>query len=97
MSQYRLTDEADNDLIEIWLHISQDNLEAADKFLATLVEKFSLLVGQPKIGRARPELAPRMRSFPTGSYVVFYRTLTDGIEIVRILHSRRDVENVFDN
>ena len=97
MSQYRLSDEADNDLIEIWLHISQDDLEAADKFLVTLVEKFSLLSGQPKIGRARPELAPRIRSFPTGRYIIFYRPMSDGIEIVRILHSRRDVENVFDN
>jgi toxin ParE1/3/4 len=97
MSQYRLTEEADNDLIEIWLHISQDNLESADKFLETLVEKFALLAGQPKIGRARPELAPRLRSFPAGRYIIFYRLIPDGVEIARILHSRRDIESVFEN
>ena len=97
MSQYRLTEEADHDLIEIWLHISHDNLAAADTFLATLVSKFALLAQQPKIGRVRPELAPRLRSFPADRYIIFYRLIPDGIEIARILHSRRDLESLFEN
>ncbi len=97
MSEYRLTEAAEEDLIEIWLHISEDNTDAADRFLTLLAEKFSLLATQPKIGRTRPELAPRIRSFPNGNYIVFYRPIQHGIEIARVLHSRRDIEKVFEN
>jgi toxin ParE1/3/4 len=47
------------------------------------------------IGRSRDELAPGMRSFPVGRYVVFYLPLDDGIDVVRVLHGARDIETVF--
>jgi len=37
-----------------------------------------------------------MQSFPYGRYVIFYRALTDAIQIVRILHGARDIENIFE-
>ena len=37
---------------------------------------------QPKMGRAREELASGLRSFPVRRYVVFYCPLVDGIEVV---------------
>ena len=47
------------------------------------------------LGRARPDLvsdiAANLRSFPTTSYVLYYRPMTDSIELVRVLHSARDV------
>jgi plasmid stabilization system protein ParE len=32
---------------------------------------------------------------PVHPYVVFYRVRNDGIEIVRVLHGRRDVASIF--
>ena len=95
MKQYHLTEEADNDLIELWLHVSQNDLEAADSLLAKFVRKFELLAKQPLIGRLRPEFAPNLRSFIEGRYVVFYRLAPSGIEIVRIIHSARDMGAIF--
>jgi len=37
-----------------------------------------------------------MRSFPFGRYVIFYVPLEDGIDVVRVLHSARDIDAVFD-
>jgi toxin ParE1/3/4 len=54
-----------------------------------------LVATQPHIGRARPELAPELRSVPEGRYVMFYRPLPDGVEIVRVLHGARDLDSVF--
>jgi toxin ParE1/3/4 len=71
MSRYRLTEQARQDLDEIWLHIVEDNPTAADHFLDILYEKFILLAGQPLLGRLRPELAPNLRSVPVGTYVIF--------------------------
>ena len=45
MSRYRLTEQARQDLDEIWLYIAEDNPTAADHFLDTLYEKFVLVAG----------------------------------------------------
>jgi toxin ParE1/3/4 len=36
-----------------------------------------------------------MRGFPVGNYVIFYRDTSEHIEIVRVLHGARDIENLF--
>ncbi len=43
----------------------------------------------------RPELGEGIRSFPSGNYVIFYRTVEGGIEIMRVLHGARDIEKIF--
>ncbi len=47
------------------------------------------------MGRARDELSPGVRSMPFGRYVIFYEPLDDGIDVVRVLHSARDVDAQF--
>jgi len=42
--------------------------------------------------RARPELAPGVRSWPTSTlYVLFYLADKQGITVVRVLHHGRDL------
>lgn len=53
--------------------------------------KFALLATQPHMGRLRPELMPGLRSFPVRRYIVFYLGHEDGITLLRVLHSARDV------
>lgn len=53
--------------------------------------KFKLLSAQPGIGRVRDDLMPELQSFPFERYVIFYRKVSGGIEIIRVLHSARDV------
>lgn len=43
------------------------------------------------MGRKVEELAPNLRSFPIGSYLIFYRPIEDGIQLIRILHGARDI------
>ncbi|WP_008538835.1 type II toxin-antitoxin system RelE/ParE family toxin [Bradyrhizobium sp. CCGE-LA001] len=33
-----------------------------------------------------------LRSFPVGNYVIFYIPLPDGVEIVRVMHGRLDID-----
>jgi toxin ParE1/3/4 len=47
------------------------------------------------MGRAREELAADLRSFPFGRYVIFYMPVQDSIDVVRVLHSARDVDAAF--
>ncbi len=95
MSRYRLSKQSCSDLDDIWLYIASDNLTAADRFVDELVGKFQRLATEPGIGRTREELAESLRSFPVGNYVIFYRALPDGIEVVRVLSGFRDLPNAF--
>ena len=41
------------------------------------------------------KLLPGLQSFSIGNYVVFYREIKDGIDVIRVLRSSRDVEGIF--
>ena len=86
---------AEADIFEIWDYIADDSLAAADRWVDRLDEQFRLLAAQPMMGRARDELAPGVRSFPFGRYVVFYVPRDGGIDVVRVLHGARDIDAVF--
>lgn len=96
MNRYRVSGRARTDLDEIWLYIAQDNINAADKLIQTIVLRFTKLAHLPDLGRRREELAPRLRSFPVGRFVIFYRQMNHGIEIVRVLHGTRDLPPLFE-
>ena len=87
---------AGTDIDEIWDYIAEDSMVAADAWVDRLDEKLRLLASQPLMGRTRDELAPGVRSLPFGRYVIFYLPLHDGIDVVRVLHSARDIESIFE-
>ena len=86
---------AEADVLEIWDYIADDGIAAADRWVDRLDEQFQVLAMQPMMGRARDELAPGVRSFPFGRYVVFYLPLDGGIDVVRVLHGARDIDAAF--
>jgi toxin ParE1/3/4 len=92
MKQPRLTDRAEADLEECWLHIARDDPCSATRFIETILEKCELLAEQPGIGRRRGDLSPDLRSFVVGRYLILYRPIDDGIEVVRVLHGARNIE-----
>lgn len=83
------------DILDVWGHIAEDSIEQADRWVDKLGEKFEIIATQPLMGRARNELAANVRSFPFGRYVIFYSPNEDGIDVVRVLHSARDIDAVF--
>jgi toxin ParE1/3/4 len=89
------TPRAELDLIEIAAYIEADNPAAADRLLDTFEEKFRLLSQFPGFGQQRDDLAASLRSFPVGSYVVFYLPLSDGIDVIRVLHGARNIRRLF--
>jgi len=85
---------AERDLDDIWFHIAMDNQTAADRLLDAFMTRARLVATQPNMGYARPELAPELRSFSVGQYVIFYNPLPDGIELVRVRHGKRDLNSL---
>ncbi len=96
MNRYRVSDAARSDLDEIWFYIGQDNTDAADRLVRAIVARFSVLASVPEAGRQRAELSAGLRSVSVGNYVIFYRAMKNGIEIVRVLHGARDFPPMFE-
>ncbi|MFQ5674157.1 MAG: type II toxin-antitoxin system RelE/ParE family toxin [Nitrospinales bacterium] len=84
---------AENDLLGIWLFIAEDSIKHADRFLSKIEKKCQALAAQPYMGQSREELAPGLRSFPVGDYVIFYRPTKRGIVIVRVLNAAMDTRS----
>jgi toxin ParE1/3/4 len=92
---YVLTGQAKKDLDEINEFIAEDDPQAANRFLDAFAQKSQMLVQFPEIGRCWDDIVPPLRSFPLGKYLIFYRPIQEGVEIVRILSGYRDFEAIF--
>lgn len=86
---------AELDLLDIWNYIADDSPDRADDFLDRIESKLITLAQNSGLGRKRPDLLPDLRSFPIDNYVVFYQQIEDGIDVIRLLHGSRDIEEVF--
>ena len=95
--QIRFSESAKQDLRDIWRGLAEySGLSFADSTLAKIESKFRLLAKFPSSGRMRDELSVGLRSYPAGDFAIFYRILDMTVEVVRVLHGRRDIDVIFD-
>lgn len=91
---------ARRDLAEQSEHIAEDSPTAAFRFLEAASAAFDLLGSFPEIGRLRRFLHPKLsgvRSWPIKGFekhVIFYRFSERQIDILRVIHSARDLTRV---
>ena len=98
MSRFVLTPAAEGDLLKIIEHLEGDNPNAVLKVVDALDEAMQRLADNPTIGHVRPDLTDQdVRFWPVFKYLVVYRPKTKPLEIVRVLHGRRDVERILGN
>jgi plasmid stabilization system protein ParE len=92
MNQFVLSVAAELDLNEIWEYIAQDNLDAADRWIAKLFDAFQSLAQTPAMGHRREDLtALPVLFWPVGAYLVLYRVQGVCIEIVAVTQGARDI------
>jgi plasmid stabilization system protein ParE len=94
--RYVLAPEAALDLVQIWRYIKKNaSLEMADRVESVIRDKIVYLAERPGRGHWRKDLTNEpVRFFPIYSYLVVYRPETSPLQIVAILHGRRDVEEL---
>lgn len=92
---FHVLPKAEADLGEIGDYIAQDDPDAAVRLVESIRDRFRKLGDFPAMGRARGRIAPGMRSFPVGDYLIFYRIVKPaGVEIVRVIHAARDLRKL---
>ena len=94
--RYVLAPEAALDLVQIWRYIKkQSSIEMAERVESTIRDKLVFLAGNPSAGHWRKNLTGEaVKFFPVYSYLIVYRPETKPLQIVAVLHGRRDVEQV---
>lgn len=61
---------AKRDLVEIWVYIAEDNMDAADAMDSRIRQVCDKLDQSPALGKLRPELGEEIRTFGVGNYVI---------------------------
>ena len=92
MSSYTLGRDAERDLDDLWDYVAAESVEAADRLIAGFFEAFEALARNPGMGHKREDLAQLPVLFwPVGNYLIIYRAAGRLVEIVAIVHARRDI------
>ncbi len=84
---------AKDDLVVIAAGIRSFNELAASKWIDGIQDVFEMLDRHPDVGEYRTDFGIQgCRSFTFGKYVIFFRRLSEGTEIARVIHSSRDIQ-----
>jgi toxin ParE1/3/4 len=89
------TSRAEQDLVDIWFEIAKHDDRAADRIMELIQRRCEVLLRFPYGGEACPRFGHDARWFPAGNYAIIYRPDDDGIQVVRVIDGRRDIEAAF--
>jgi toxin ParE1/3/4 len=98
MANYKLTNKAIEDLINIWNYTFEKWSEKqADSYYLMLLENCKHIADDPNIGKNYERIRHELYGLKVNSHIIFYRKSNiNRIEITRILHQRMDLKNRID-
>ncbi len=91
MPRIRRTPASRIDYKDIHQYIALDSPQNVAAVLRRIDSRLEMLARNNLVGRPRPYLEANLRSFPEGNHIIFYRPTEDGIDLIRVLHSARDI------
>jgi toxin ParE1/3/4 len=93
MSSYALRPRAQADLADIWRYTAREwSVDQADRYYRDIMAALQMLGEQPSLGRACDDIRPGYRRYNVAAHVVFYVMTDRVVDVVRILHARRDFQ-----
>jgi plasmid stabilization system protein ParE len=95
-ARYVLAPQAALDVFEIWDYLKeQTGITIADRVESAIREKIAFLAATPGVGHRRKDLTDAdVKFFAVYSYLIVYRPDTTPLQIVSILHGRRDMGQI---
>ncbi len=93
--KYSLTDDAKNDIKNIWSFIAKDNRRAADKVIEEIKVLLQHIGENSHFGHRRVDLTSKdVRFVSVYSYLIVYNPNHSPVEIVRVLSGYRNITNM---
>jgi toxin ParE1/3/4 len=96
MGTYGFSEDANADLLEICEYLESRNAKAASRIFDRIRQKCKLIANFPKMGKSHEDLIPGLRGFVVDDYVIFYVTIGDSVQILRVVNGHRDLKELFD-
>lgn len=96
--RFRLSPETQQDIRDICGYIARDSIDAARRVREEIRDACRRLAQHPQIGHRREDLTTRqdVLFWPVHSYLIVYRPDTQPLEVLRVLHGRRDVKRILE-
>jgi toxin ParE1/3/4 len=94
--------QAERDIEECFVYIAEENLDVGIYFLVAVEDSIEQIADFPQIGSIKEVgnlqlYGLRMwRVKGYAKYLIFYLLKHETIEIIRVLHSSRDLQDLFD-
>ena len=85
------------DLIELADYLSLDDERIAWQFVESAEQSFDLLATMPNLGRAHASGMENLHVWHVHGFdtiLIFYTKRKETIDIIRVLHAKRDIENL---
>ncbi len=95
MKQHIISPEASQDLSSIIDYFASRNIDAGERFVDEFEKKCKYLANFPNMGRSYANIKPELRGIPLDGYIILYRIMDGGIEIVRVVSGYRNLESLF--
>ena len=84
---------AEAEIAEIWDYTASEyGLDAADDYVSDLDRVMVRLLDYPLMGTDCSEVRKGYRRIRAGSHMIYYVPTDDGIQIMRVMHVRRDAK-----
>lgn len=94
--------EADSDLLHLFVFLGRGSVLSANRFLQAADQTCARLADMPGLGSECESDHPALdglRLMPIrgfAKYLILYRPIRDGIEVIRVFHGSRDLEGLFE-
>jgi toxin ParE1/3/4 len=69
--------------------------QVAERLIDSITERFWLIAQFPRSGKQVPQIAPGVRCFPAGKYLIYYTVSRGTLQIVHIFHGAQDQKQAF--
>lgn len=103
MPRFSILPDADRDVDEQTGYLGDHaSFETALRFHDAAYQTFAFLARNPGVGAIRESRNPRLAGIRVwrvdgfANHLVFCRPVEGGIEVVRVLHGRRDIDRLMD-
>lgn len=91
---YKISIKASEDIENIWLYTYENwSFEQADRYVNLIFDEIEYLSSNPDSGKDFSHIRKNYFNSKIKSHIIFYRMAEEGIEIIRILHQRMDLED----
>jgi plasmid stabilization system protein ParE len=97
---FQLTPQATEDLDAIWWSIAEERRDAAERVELEVLATCHRLAKHPRMGTKRQDVTTlpvrfwTITKFP--NYVIVYRPETIPLQVVAVLHARRDLKQIME-